>query len=246
MIRGLYTAASGLKTSANNIDVVGNNITNSSTFGFKKDGVVNGSFDQYMTYKIGNDPIEDIGGMTYGVTLEDVYTQYEQGAFKQTGNALDFAIEGNGFFTVQTADGQKKLTRNGQFFLDQNGYLTDAAGNMVLDNAGPIKVGNCDISVSQTGEIFADGESVGQLLITCPADLSTLVKQEGTLFSYNGGQTTAFQGIIRQGVLESSNVDITDEMTELMAYSRSYQSCSQIIKMIDQITEKAVNEIARL
>lgn len=246
MIRGFYTAVTGLKTAVNTINVAGNNITNSQTAGFKKDGVVCSSFDQYLTYKTGNGPVEDLGGMTHGVILDQVYTGYQQGAFKQTGSALDFAIEGDGFFTVQTADRQIKLTRNGRFLLNENGYLTDSSGNLVLGNNGPINVGRSDISISSTGEVFAGGQSIGQLRITCPTNLSALVKEEGTLFSYNGDATVAFQGKIHQGVLESSNVDLTDEMTDIMAYSRSYQSCSQIIKMIDQITEKTVNEIARL
>ncbi len=246
MLRGLYTAVTGLKTAVNTINVTGNNITNSETAGFKKDGVVCSSFNQYLINRNGNNSAVDIGGMTSGAILDEVYTGFQQGAIKQTGRALDFAIEGDGFFTVKTADGQTKLTRNGQFFLDQNGYLIDATGNMVMSANGAIKVDSADIGISSTGEVIAGGQSAGRLLITCPTDLSALVKEEGTLFSYNGGATTAFQGSICQGVLESSNVDLTDEMTDLMASSRSYQSCSQIIKMLDKITEKTVTEIARL
>lgn len=246
MLRGLYTAVTGLKAAANTINVTGNNITNSETTGFKEDGVVCSSFNQYMINRNGNHSAANIGGMTSGAILDEVYTGFQPGAIKQTGRALDFAIEGDGFFTVKTADGQTKLTRNGQFFLNENGYLIDAAGNTVMTGNGPIKVDSADIAISTTGEVFAGGQSAGKLLITCPTDLNVLVKEDGTLFSYNGGATTAFEGAICQGVLESSNVDLTDEMSDLMASSRSYQSCSQIIKMLDQITEKTVTEIARL
>ena len=237
MIRGLYTAGTGLTNAARNIEVAGNNVTNCDTVGYKKDEAVSVSFNEYMNYSMANTGSKEIGRIANGVELGQVYAVLEQGGLKQTGKDTDFAILGEGFFTLITPDGKNQLTRNGQFGVDESGYLTDDFGNIVLGEAGPINVGQSDFSVTATGEVQVNGENKGKLLITCPTDLNALTKEEGTLFSYVGN-TKAFQGEIRQGVLENSNVEITDEMTDIMSYTRSFQSCSQMIKMIDKITEK--------
>ena len=248
MIRGLYIAGSGLLNSSQNINVAGNNITNCNTPGFKKDGVVSGSFGEYLTYKMSNGASEELGSFSNGVTQDEIYTMFNQGALTKTGRKLDIALDGTGFFTLLMQDGSINLTRNGHFFLNENGFLTDAAGNLVLGQDGAINVGQADFSVSEKGEIISEGNNCGILLIASPSDNSFLLKEEGTRFSdnYPLQAKDGFQGVVKQGYLENSNVDMTEEMADIMQFSRSYQSCSQIIKMLDKISEKTVTELAKI
>lgn len=244
MIRGIYIAASGLNNSAQNIDVAGNNITNSDTAGFKKDAVVSGSFGEYLSYKLANGVSEEIGGISHGVEQAEIYTSFDQGALKETGQSLDLAIMGEGFFTLQSPEGATLLTRNGHFLLNEEGYLCDTSGNLLVGTGGPLKVGQTDFTVTVSGEVTANRLSCGTLLITCPQDLTALTKAGENSFIYDGQSGDAFGGYIRQGCLEGANVDMVQEMSSLMEYSRSYQACSQLIKMMDKIAEKTVNDLA--
>lgn len=248
MTRGLYAATSKLINCSSAMDVTGNNITNADTCGFKKDKLISRTFGEYLVYQIGKDGGSQIGSISHGIIEDQVSTSYEQGALSHTGRSLDLAIEGEGFFNLQTPEGQIRLSRNGQFCLNENGMLADASGNLVLGKNGLITIGRADFSVSGEGEIMVDGKSAGNLLITCPSDLTALVKEEGTTFSYNAyiNQAESFQGKVKQGFLESSNVDMIDEMSNMMQYSRSFQTASQIVKIIDQIEEKSVNDIAAI
>lgn len=246
MTRGFYAAASGLITCTAAMNVIGNNIVNANTAGYKENFLVAKAFDEFLAIKMGGGASQEIGSLSHGVTADEIFTIYNQAALNQTGKALDVAIQGEGFFTVRTAEDVTLLTRNGGFLVNSEGNLSDAAGNLVLGENGPIAVTGTNIVVTEAGEIFADDLSCGKLLITCPADLTALVQEGDNLFSSAGQENNEFAGSIRQGYLESSNVDLVKEMADMMSVLRSYQSCSQVLKMIDKVNEKSVNELARL
>ena len=248
MIRGIYVAATGLSNSAKNIDVASNNITNSGTAGFKKDALVSGSFGECLSYQLANGESQELGSVTNGVTQEEVYTSFEQGSLKQTGQSTDLAILGQGFFNLTSPTGEALLTRDGHFVVNEAGFLSDSTGNLVLGTTGPINVARADFTVGAGGEIIANGESCGTLLITCPSDVSSLTKAgENKFIDSNPAQSNeVLQGSIKQGYLEGSNVDMVDEMSTLMEFSRSYQSCGQLIKMMDKVMERTVNDIGSL
>lgn len=246
MTRGFYAAASGLITCTTAINVIGNNIVNVNTAGYKENLLVTKAFDEFLAVKMGGGDNQGIGSLSHGVVADEICTLYQEGTLNPTGRALDMAIQGEGFFTLRTAEGATLLTRNGGFSVNSEGNLIDAAGNLLLGENGPIAVTGTTVFVTEAGEVFADDLSCGKLLITCPADLTALVQEGDNLFSYAGQDNNAFTGSIRQGYLESSNVDLVKEMAGMMSVLRSYQSCSQILKMIDKVNEKSVNELARL
>lgn len=248
MTRGLYIAASGLLNRSRVLNTIGNNITNSNTAGYKKDTVVQGTFGEYLTYQMGEGKVNELGGITSGVTENLIDTSYEQGSAQNTGRSMDLAIEGEGFFTLLSPDGQIKLTRNGQFSMNPEGFLTNSSGDLVLGQGGPLFIGQSDFAVTAKGEIMVEGESRSTLQITCPTDLALLIKEEGAKFTNTDPAqgTNVFTGNIRRGFLENSNVDMIDEMSGMMEFSRSFQSCGQLIKMMDKIMEASVNEIARV
>jgi flagellar basal-body rod protein FlgG len=158
---------------------------------------------------------------------------------------LDFALNGDGFFTVMSADGQTMLTRDGKFTVDQNGFLTDLNGNFIMGQNGQINVGNADFTVDEQGNIFLYGTVSDSFLITVPDNKDGLNMLSNGLLSFNGG-AGVYTGKVLQGSLEKSNINLVDEMTAMMKDSRAFQTCSQIVKAEDELMKKTVSEIARL
>ncbi len=249
MLRGIYAAGSGLLSQSSVIDTAGNNMANSGTAGFKKQQLAIQSFGDCMTYRVASgETASKIGSLSHGSTIGKAYTSFEQGALDETGRGLDFALAGDGFFTLQLEDGSTAFTRNGHFMINQEGNLTDSTGALVMGESGPINLETANIKVNSKGEILdEEGDAKDTFLISCPEDKTTLVKLSDGIFQNTAeGTTTAFTGEVKQSCLENANVAVTSEMTDMIAASRSFQSCSQILKMMDQILSKTVNEVGRV
>lgn len=249
MMNGLYIAASGLFSQSRTIDVISNNIANLQTAGFKEDAVISGSFGEQLAYRLEpGKTAEEIGYINSGDEVKQISTLFSQGSIEQTGGKFDFAIEGNGFFTLQKPDGTICLTRNGRFLPDENGYLTSVQGDMVLGKNGPVQVSGGSFDVNEKGQVYINGNNTDELKITYPPDLKTLVKQKDGTFIDNDTAKQVFGsgGEIVQGALEASNVDMITEMTNIIASSRSFQACSQLIRTMDQILQKSANEVGKL
>lgn len=242
MVRGFYAAASGLLTNSRKLNVTGENISNATTSGYKSDRVVSTSFSDALVLKMDKSAAESragIGNISNGQALSTVYTVYDQGNMKQTNYPYNFAIGGEGFFSVEMENGEVAYTRNGEFSLDNEGYLVTASGNRVLGENGQINTGGRDFEVTDDGAVMIDGLEIDRLAIHVPADYESMEKLTSGLFTDTAGETADFTGTIKQGYLEVSNADMSDQMMEMMTNQRGFQSCSQILKMIDQTLEKA-------
>lgn len=238
MGRGIYTAATGLLSNTRSMNVTGNNLANVETAGYKKDAVTKRSFGDHLTYLLSQGGAQEIGTVTHGVISDETVTDYGQGAMESTGRSLDLAIGGEGFFTVMRADGAV-LSRNGRFSMDGEGYLTDGAGNRVLGEGGQIKLNSLDFSVDTKGNIYEDGKLTDTLRITCPTDEAAVTKLGEGFYGYDG-DTAAFEGEVVQGALESSNVDVSSEMTRMISDTRAFQSCAQVLRTMDEAISKGV------
>lgn len=241
MIRGFYTAATGLQTQSKAMDVISNNFANADTPGYKKDVLVTTTFGEHMAIHQG----QPVGEMSLGNSVDDTLTSFEQGAAEQTGRTLDVCIHGAGFFNVQPPNGGSVLTRNGQFSLNPEGYLVTSQGYLVQGQNGPIQVGTADFTVDEQGRIFVGDQYVDTFDIVCPADWNVLTKI-GEGFFNNPQDNVPFTGVLEQGALEMPNIDITKQMTDMISSIRHFQSCSQVIRMLDQIMQKSANEVGRL
>ena len=142
MVRGLYTAWTGMYNEQKRLDVIANNIANAATTGYKQEGVTSQSFDNMLAikvrdYSVKNDEV--IGSMTLGVKVGEVYTNHTQGSVRTTGNTYDLALDGAGFFTMKVTDtagiDHIRYTRAGNFTITRDGYVTDADGNRVQGEA---------------------------------------------------------------------------------------------------------------
>lgn len=249
MYKGFYNLTSGMLTQGRNLDVVANNMTNVSTAGFKADRYVSSTFKDALISRVGNkdksNPVP-IGQESYIRASSAVVTDYEQGSFDETGLPLNFAIEGDGFFAVQTQDG-KAYTRCGNFALDQEGYLCLPGQGRILDSSGqPIPLGTDKFSADANGRIFAEnGGYWGQLGVFSVQDPATLTRNAQGLFTSNT-ELPATASTVHWKMLERSNVDVMQQMMEMIQSQRALQSAAQVSKMYDQLMTKATNDIGRL
>ncbi|WP_250277699.1 flagellar hook-basal body protein [[Clostridium] colinum] len=256
MNRGLYTSAIGMMTQMNNMDVITNNIANVDNTSFKKDTAVVQSFSEKLM-KIFDDPAKSlikrdnsIGKVSLGNFVTEVSTDFSTGAMKKTGGAYDLAINGDGFFTVEVAnkDGSvtEKYTRDGSFTLNQNNELMTKEGNYVLGENGRIVIPNGNVTISENGYIYANGEFVDRLKLVDFENKESLRKYGDNLYDkIDESVEKPFQGTIMQSHIESSNVNIVNEMVNMINVSRVYELNQKMIQTHDTVLGKAVNDIAR-
>lgn len=275
MLRGFYTAASGMLAQQRQQEALSNNLANSTTPGYKADQSSMRAFPELLMQKMGGKEIptqsggltlpvnKDIGGMNTGVYVQEEIPDFAQGDIRETGILSDMALingnipdeSGALFFTVQNENGEQRYTRNGNFTVDGQGFLTTHAGNYVLDqNGDPIQTGGMDFNVTSDGILEAGGQAT-PLGLTYTNDVNQMVKEGGNLFRFDGGEGEAVQNArttgdvtfsVQQNALERSNVDASKTMVDMMNSYRLFETNQKVLKAYDQSMDKAVNEIARV
>ncbi len=257
MVRGLYTAHTGMRNEQKRLDIISNNLANSATVGYKKESVTNQAFEQMLTLKIrdGSQAYHNqtIGRMSMGVKIGEVYTDYDQGSLRQTGNTYDLAISGNGFFSVKVTDAEGnssiKYTRDGTFKLSADGYLMDSNGNRVQGSGGDITIPTnaTSVAISKDGVITADGVVLDTISLIDFTDYDYLKKFGDNLYEpVEGATTMEAAGAIEQGYTEQSNVNVVSEMVNMIAITRAYEANQKIIKTVDTMLDKSVNSVGKL
>lgn len=259
MMKSLNTAATGMIAQQSNIDVVANNIANVDTAGFKKSRA---EFEDLL-YSTQKDPgqasglnsITPTGVQTgLGVRTASIQKDFTGGSIKMTNNALDFQIEGNGFFQIRTPDGEMAYTRDGAFRKDASGKVVDKNGNPLIPEL-QVPQTAAAIEVSPSGEIrvihnnTSEPEVIGQIELVNfvnPAGLKSLGKNLFGTSPASGQPATARPGtqgvgFIAQNQLESSNVNIVDEMVNMITAQRAYETNSKVVQTSDQMLQTAVN-----
>ena len=244
VVRGFYTLASGMLTQNRILNTVSNNISNADTVGFKKSDMTTKAFGDLLIERVKNGEATPVGHTTLMNTVDRTYTDYTEGEINKTGRILDFAINGDGFFGIQTNNGTI-YTRNGSFDIDANGYLVLKGKGRVLGQNGPIKPNTDNITSDGSGNIFAGGKKVGQIAVYGFSDLNTL-KTTG-----EGVYTGNSSGLIKNPKLlwkctENSNVNMANEMTNAIAAQRQLQNCSEALKMYDQVLDEATTQIGKV
>lgn len=247
MLRGIYTAASGMISESLRSDTAANNLANVDTAGYKKDVAVNKDFNRILISRIndGAQPVV-IGAMGMGTVVDEIKPVHTSGVLKNTGNQFDIAIEGQGFFAVETPGGVR-YTRNGAFMRNIQGELVNSEGHRVLGQNGPVRISGTNISISTDGRIYGDGLELGQLRMAAFSDVSNLVKEGANLYKAPAGvRQVPFTGSVKQGFLEGSNVNIVSEMVNMISMYRAYEIDSKAVQAQDQLLDKAVNEVGRV
>ena len=256
MIRGFYTSVSGLITLQNDQEVVTNNIANVNNTGYKKRELTKSSFEDVMISNrqklVGDKYVRNnIGSLNFGVKVNDVETVFTQGTFKATDSMTDFAIDGRGFFVAQNGN-QEVYTRDGNFKINQQGYLITNDGCEVLGiNSAtgarePIYIGDNKFSLDGENNVNVEGIGITHKLLT--ADFENYNSLEPLGDNYITLQNPIYNATvnIRQSFLEGSNVDPSAELVKLMEIKRQFETNQKFVKMQDETVQKAATEIGRV
>ncbi|GAB6137309.1 flagellar basal-body rod protein FlgF [Halanaerobaculum tunisiense] len=247
MLRGLYTSASGMKASQQQNNTISNNLANINTTGYKKDRAIQKSFAEEMVTRI-DQQATNIGKGGSGVAISETATDHSTGSFRQTDGQLDWAIDGSGFFVVQTPEG-KRYTRQGEFTINNQNQIVTQQGHPVQGAEGVLQVAPNSESVNlKDNQLVVDGNVVNTVQVRDFANKSSLVKEANNLFrrTPETGQAFAAQAKVKQGYLEGSNVNPIQEMVKMIETSRQYQADQKMIKSHDQTLGKAVNEVGKV
>lgn len=234
MSSGIYLATAGAVAQSNALDATANNIANATTTGFQADRI---TFREAMT----NAKSPDMALVSSGTKRVD--TQY--GALAQTGNPLDLAIEGDGMFAVDTPNGTR-YTRAGNFRVDNEGTLVTVDGFAVRGDGGAritIPAEAKVLGVNADGEVTADGETLGKLELV-KFQYNQLRREGGTLFSATGKPDTSGDvPLVRNGMLESSNVNVVRGVVDLVKVSRTYESLMRVIQGYHDVESRAARDL---
>ncbi|MCX6138843.1 MAG: flagellar basal-body rod protein FlgF [Ignavibacteriales bacterium] len=255
MIKGIYTSGMGMRPRMLRMEVIANNLANINTTGYKKENLFVSMMDN-----VGQAATSAQGTATAAGNIDLVgldarqYTDYSEGGLHQTNNPLDLALQGPGFFAVETPRGVR-YTRNGNFTVSIDGTVVNTDGHPLLGKDGKIqipdvqKLGSNDITIKENGELTIGGKMVSRVRIVDFQDLTQLKKDGASLFhtSEREKEVDPSQGhtTLRQGFLEESNVGGIDEMIEMIDMNRFFESDQKMIQTQDASLQRA-NEIGRL
>ncbi|MCP8617466.1 flagellar hook-basal body protein [Salirhabdus salicampi] len=272
MLRGYYSAASGMIAQQRKQDVLSNNMANVLTPGYKAEQTTLRSFPEMLMSRVENRTLpvsngktlpyrERIGSLNSGVYLQETIPSFQQGPLQNTDVYTDLALlngnlpdeSGALLYTVQGADGDVQYTRNGNFTVDGEGYLVTAHGHYVLDAGGnPIDTNNEEFTVNKSGELTINGNVI-PIGVTYVDNANDLVKGNNDLFQYEGEgnpqDARQLDGVtfqIQQGMVEGSNVDPQQTMTDMMSTYRSFEMNQRVLKAYDESMKIAVTDIGRI
>lgn len=225
MIKGMGASRAGMSWEQTRTEVIGNNLANINTDGFKRSTAVGAEFARVLIHRLGDQSTEAqaIGDLGHGAIAAAITADLTQGELQQTDQPLDAALVGPGEFTFQTPQGPG-YTRSGSFRVSAEGILVTAQGFPVLVGGAPVMAPGRAFSLREDGALLLDGEPAGFLDLR-GADPSTR---------------------LAVGALERSNVDLSREMTDLITALRSFQVNQRALQMQDQTLQKAVTELGNL
>lgn len=224
------------------MDTTANNLANMTTAGFKVEHVVTRDLTEKPA-TAAEKPTE--------VSFADAWMlqrDFSTGPMEMTGNVLDFAIDGEGFFTVQTANGQA-YTRDGRFSLNDQGELVTRNGERVMGEGGPIQINATGgpVSAARDGSISQDGQIIGKLRVSNFETPAALEKAGNNLWRATDEQpTTAANPRVSSGFIEGSNVNAVKELTEMIEISRAYTSVAKMVQQSDELRGQSIEKLARV
>jgi len=260
MIQSLFSGATGMEAQQLNLNTIANNLANANTTGYKRSKI---EF-QDLLYQRAKTAGADVGGgivtptgieLGNGSKVVSTAKVFTQGQLKQTGEKMDMAIEGEGFFDVQRPDGTRAFTRDGALKIDGQGRVVTSSGLQVLSGFAPIAAGTTGVSIASSGEvtaISAGGNQNFRIQLTRFANPSGLRSLGGNLYEETlasgapeaGNPAENGFGAVAQGFIEGSNVNIVEEMVNMIQAQRAYEINSKSIQTSDDMLEKA-NQLKR-
>jgi flagellar basal-body rod protein FlgF len=280
LYRGIYTASTGMLTQEIKLDIVTNNLANVNTNGYKANTSAIKSFPQILVHRINDNYLQVsgiegkmdvrpmIGMSSLGAVVDEIAIDFGKGSLVKTDNKFDVAIDGPGFFTVQTPFGER-LTRDGSFTIGPNNELVTRDGYRVMGEHGPIKIDGNGFKVDDLGVIFngpKEDQYVDRLKVVSVDDLKNMKKVGDNLYMvpkelpqpyvqqpYSPPYPAALnlnpalpEMKVRQGVVESSNVNSVTMLRSMIEIMRTYEANAKVVATEDQLMSRSVNDIPRL
>jgi len=246
MSNGFYTAAQAMLLQQRRLNTISNNIANVKTNGYKKEETVISSFQENLLYRIENNQKTQIGSVSNLQGIDEINFRFDIANLEDTNRSLDIALVSEGFFTVKS-NNTIFFTRDGSFNIDSEGYLVTSQGARVQGTKGDIRVIDDSFIVNETGQVRnSKGQLIDTLLIQAPNEQSNLIKMENGYFTETSGNMQTITPWVIQSMLENSNVDVTEEMTQLIEVQRNFQSVANALKTIDGLNARAVSEIGKV
>lgn len=282
MLRGIYTGASGMVAQMHRMDALANNLANVDVTGYKRDTTVQKAFPELLIRRLSDDGLYKfpfgsaetgpvVGRLGTGVEFNELYTVFEQGALKETESPFDLALDGEGFFSIDTEAGER-YTRNGGFVLGREGFLTTKDGNPVLGENGYIRIKENNFSIDSEGRVWQNStfsedperlvsaeenewdslELVDTLKIVDFRRTRYLKKQGDSMWAATpesgraSGLVTGERPKVYQGFLESSNVNPVTEMVNMIEVNRAYEANQKVIQSHDTLTDRLLNQAVRV
>ena len=229
-----YTTLSRQSGLAREMQIVANNIANAATTGFRAEGLI---FSEYVR------PVENGPSLSMGQgNVRN--TSFAQGSLTQTNGAFDFAIEGDGYFLIETPGGER-LTRSGAFAPSANGDLVTNDGFRVLDAGGAALFvpPGADIAVSTDGTLSTDGNPLGQIAVVRPVDAARMVREDGVMFRADDGFEPSATARVLQGFVENSNVNPVNQLARMIEVQRAYELGQSFLESEDARVRAALNSL---
>jgi flagellar basal-body rod protein FlgG len=270
MVRGWYTGASGMNAQQARLDAISNNLANVDTTSYKRDITVSKNFPELLLRRMEDDGVYKnpfgsadvapiIGKIGLGVELNELFTDFEQGSFKPTASDSDMALEGKGFFAVETPYGER-YTRNGNFTIGVEGYLETKEGYPVLGENGRINLQDMKFTVNKNGEVYvrpisntdADPVLLDRLRLVSFENDRFITKQGSSLYKDTeiSGPAVPAEGnarpVVTQGYIEASNVNVVNEMVQMIEVNRAYEANQKSIQSEDTMMSKLWSDVVRV
>lgn len=276
MVKGLYTGASGMLALQEAMNSISQNLSNVNTDGYKRETTVFKAFPEMLSRRVNDegqvkfplgsyDKAPIAGKIGTGVEVNEAFIRFEQGSLLQTDSEFDFAIEGEGFFTLETPSGIR-YARNGSFTINHEGYVTDNRGNYLLGTEGRLQVARNNFKVDKDANITINAGirydefttksqnqwinelSLGKLNIVNFKHDRYLSREGHHLYAetkYSGSAELVEKPKVLQGFLEKSNVQPVDEMVKMIEVQRLYEANQKVIQTEDELISQAVNKVMR-
>jgi len=248
MDSGIKILGSSMQYLKEKLDTASNNVSNTDTPGYKKDTVIGRSFGTVLSDALESRITKGYNlGQFYnkpGVYVDEVFTDFIQGAMEQTEDPWDVAIQGDGFFTIDTEIGPL-YKRSMSMRKDTAGFLVTDTGDRVVGQNGHIFIGDNDFHIEENGTIRVDGQIVDRLNVVDFGNREGMQKAENGAFTGGGGIVEA-TGAVMQGFLESSNVELSEEMTNLIEISNKFTTNQKLIQMLDGVNQISSNRLGKV
>jgi len=261
--RGLYTATTGMLVQEIKLDYISNNLANVNTTGFKGNAGAVKSFPQMLVHRLndtylkvsgveGNMDLRPMVGLsTMGSVVDEIATDFSKGTLSPTENKFDLAIDGQGFFVIETPFGER-MTRAGNFTINANKELVTKLGYRVMGENGPIVLDGKNFNVGEDGVVYVGAKSdeyLDKLRIVTVDDYKTIKKVGHDMFMVPKEHQQPYAAkdyTIRQGVIEQSNVNTITMLRSMIDVMRTYEANSKVIQTKDSLLGQAVGEIAKI